>query len=68
MARRRRENESPTVQVAVRFPIDLVDRVERYREALNKERPGLSLSRADVIRVLVHERLDSLDQEARKAK
>ena len=68
MARRRRENESPSIQVAVRFPVDLVDRVERYRAALNKERPGLSLSRADVIRVLVHERLDALDQEERKTK
>jgi len=67
MAKRRREDNLVT-QVAVRFPKDLLERLERYAERLNKERPGLGVTRADVVRVLVHERLDQLDQEDKTKK
>ena len=47
----------------MRFPQELLQRIERYTERLNRERPGLTVTRADVVRLLVHERLDAIDAE-----
>ncbi len=62
MAKRARP-EPPSTQVGVRFPTELLSRLERYTERLKRERPGLSVTRADVVRMLVHERLDQIDAE-----
>ena len=62
MAKKQR-GDGLTAQVGVRFPADLLERLERYTERLKRERPGLSVSRADVVRMLVHERLDAIDTE-----
>jgi len=62
MARRQR-GEGLATQVAVRFPADLLGRLERYLERLRGERPGLTVSRADVVRMLVHERLSEIEAE-----
>ena len=57
------KRDNLSTQITVRFPEDLLERLESYTERLNKERPGLGVTRADVVRVLVHERLDQIDRE-----
>ncbi len=63
-----RRDDLLATQVAVRFPNDLLDRLERYVQRLKKERPGLNVSRADAVRMIVHERLDQIEAEDSKKK
>ena len=50
-----------TVQVVTRFPAELAALVDAYVERMRGERLGLRVSRADAVRILVHERLAELD-------
>jgi hypothetical protein len=45
------------LQIVTRFPADLGARLDRYTESLRNERFGLRVSRADAVRILVHEAL-----------
>ena len=47
-----------------RFPAELGARLDRYTESLRSERFGLRVSRADAVRILVHEALAA--HEARR--
>jgi hypothetical protein len=54
-----------TVQVAFRFPEALVERLDAHAKRLEAEQPGLTFTRADVVRVLLTRGLD--EAEARSA-
>jgi hypothetical protein len=43
--------------ILLALPIDVLERVEKLRERLRRERPGFLLSRADVLRNLILESL-----------
>lgn len=47
-----------TQQTAFRLPTDLVRRLDRHAKRLEAERPGLAVSRADVVRMLLTRALD----------
>ena len=52
----------PTEQVAVRLPEGLLRRVDRHVERLTAQTPlGISVTRADAIRVLLHEALEAVE-------
>lgn len=53
------------VQIVTRFPAELGARLDRYTESLRNERFGLRVSRADAVRILVHEALSA--HEAKEA-
>lgn len=46
-------------QAAVRFPLDLVGRIDTFREAVAAANPGMKVSRSDAIRLLVTRALDA---------
>jgi len=58
------------LQISVRLPRSLLDRVEAEAERSRREVPGSSANRSDVVRELVHEGLDRRDEEkeSRKAR
>jgi hypothetical protein len=45
--------EEKTAQIALRLPIALLDKIERYAESLRRQSPGLSLTRSDAMRMLL---------------
>lgn len=51
------EKKSNTSQVVTRFPAELAARLDRFLESLRGERFGLRVSRADAVRILVHQAL-----------
>ncbi|HEX9048980.1 MAG TPA: hypothetical protein VF841_00440 [Anaeromyxobacter sp.] len=52
-------------QQAFRLPESMIGRLDRYAERLRRERPGLEVSRADAVRLLL---AAALDQEERHGK
>jgi hypothetical protein len=61
-----RESESKkgdALQIVTRFPADLGARLDQYTESLRNERFGLRVSRADAVRILVHEALAAHEAE-----
>jgi len=50
----------PTKQVAFRLPVSLIARVDVYVEILSQENPGVALTRADAVRLLLNRGLDQL--------
>jgi predicted transcriptional regulator len=64
MAKRKKE-ETMHVQ-AFRFSESLVRRLDKHAERLARERPGLRVTRADALRMLLVEGLDR--EEARRGK
>ena len=53
-----------TQQTGFRLPIELVERLDAYAEQLRKEQPGMTIRRADVVRLLLTRALDELDAAA----
>ena len=53
-----------TQQTAFRLPTELLGRLDRYAERLREEQPGISITRADVVRLLLTRSLD--EAEARR--
>ncbi len=51
MARTKLDDE--TVSVTARFPKNLVERIDRFIKKFKKENPGLTISRADTIRMIL---------------
>jgi metal-responsive CopG/Arc/MetJ family transcriptional regulator len=56
----RPKSENPMTQIGIRLPDDLIDRLDGETERRNREVPGANFSRADVIRILLTERLEEL--------
>lgn len=55
-----------TTQTAFRLPNDLIERLDRYVDKLNADSPGIELSRADVVRMLLTKGLDAADGGTKK--
>lgn len=53
-----------TQQTAFRLPVALVKRLDAHVQKLKKEQPGLDVTRADVVRMLLTRQLDR--EEKRK--
>jgi predicted DNA-binding protein len=51
----------PTQQTAFRLPLSLLERLDLHAERLRAEQPGLKITRADVVRLLLTRALDALD-------
>jgi len=54
-----------TKAVNFRFPLTLIDRIDRHVERLRAEQPGVKVDRSDVVRLLLIRGLD--DVEPKKA-
>lgn len=54
-------SEPPSLQVCVRLPLDLVARLDAFQERLQSEHPGLTIARADAVRVLLTRGLDEAE-------
>lgn len=52
--------------IPFRLPADLVKRLDRHAERMQAEKPGLQVTRADALRVLITQALDR--EEARDGK
>ena len=57
MARNKLDEES--VSVTARFPKVLVERIARFIKKFKKENPGLTISRADTIRMILTQYFES---------
>ena len=51
---------------AFRLPDDLIGRVDAFARKLEKERPGMTVARADAVRALLNKALDIDEQEQKK--
>lgn len=51
MARTKLDDES--ISVTARFPKNLVERIDRFIKKFKKDNPGLTISRADTIRMIL---------------
>lgn len=51
------------VQCAFRMPTELVERLDAHAERMRGETPGVSISRADVVRLALGRGLDQLERE-----
>lgn len=51
MPRQKLDDES--VSVTARFPKNLVEKIDRFIKKFKKENPGLTISRADTIRMIL---------------
>ncbi|MBT3218230.1 MAG: hypothetical protein HN348_04010 [Proteobacteria bacterium] len=50
-------------QVAFRLPTELVERLDRHAERLRQKNPGIRVSRADAVRLLLWKALELVDKE-----
>ncbi len=50
-----------TQQTAFRLPIDLLNRLDKYAKRLEQASPGLTVTRADVVRMLLSRGLDQVE-------
>jgi hypothetical protein len=57
-----------TVQVAIRVPEDLLERIDDYAQRLSEGTPGLTITRADAARMLMTKALDAEDQAIASSK
>jgi hypothetical protein len=56
-----------TIQVAFRLPAGLVARLDEYAAKMMAAKPGLAVSRTDVVRVLLGRALDGAAPVPRRA-
>ncbi len=55
----RNKLDADSVSVTARFPKVLVERIDRFIKRFKKENPGLTISRADTIRMILTQYFDS---------
>lgn len=55
-----------TQQVAFRLPVSLLKRLDAHVARLRKDVPGMSVSRADAVRVLLSRSLSEEEQKAKR--
>lgn len=55
-----------TQQMAFRLPKSLIKRLDAHVARLRKDQPGMTVSRADAVRVLLSRALDEEDQRGIK--
>lgn len=56
------------MQYSFRLPSALIERIERRVERENAAQPGRNLTRADIVRELLHEALDASERKNLKSK
>jgi len=54
--------------IAFRFPRALTKRLDAHAERLRRAQPGVEVTRADVVRLLLGRSLDAVEREARHGK
>lgn len=54
-------SNEPTQQTAFRLPVSLLGRLDHHVEHLRAEQPGMNITRADVVRLLLTRALDELE-------
>lgn len=54
------------IQTAFRLPSALVERLDAYAERLRQNVPGVRISRADVVRLVLGRGLDQVERELGK--
>lgn len=57
-------HETETKQIAVRLPVDLLDRLEAHASRMKAGAPGVGVTRADAIRALLLDALDRVEAAA----
>ena len=60
--------KTSNVQIVVRLPDDLVQRLDAYTEARNAAEPGLHFTRSDAVRVLLSKVLEVGEDTAKTSK
>ena len=58
------EKAEHQVQTAIRLPESLLARVDKLAEAMS--RPGMRVTRAEVLRLAAHKGVDDLEEERKK--
>lgn len=58
----------PKTQTAFRLEDELVERLDLYAERLNREQPGLGVTRATVVRMLLIKALDEVEGRKKAGK
>ena len=62
------ERETNDLQTAIRMPRRLIERVDAYAEHFRELRPGIIVSRSDIIRLALGRGLDALETELQPPK
>jgi predicted DNA-binding protein len=63
------KDKTPTTQLAIRLPPELIERLDAHAERMNREHPGLGATRTDAVRTLLTAALDRVEAaEPRKGK
>ena len=60
--RTRKVKAGKLVQLSINLDGGLIARLDREAEVMSKERPGLSYTRSDVVRVAIHAWLDEREK------
>lgn len=55
-----------TQQTAFRLPRELLKRLDAHVEQLRREQPGMTISRADAVRVLLGRALDEAERQQKR--
>jgi predicted DNA-binding protein len=53
-----------TLQTAFRLPVSLLERLDAYADRLRAEQPGINITRADVVRLLLSRALSEVEAAA----
>jgi predicted DNA-binding protein len=57
-----------TTQTAFRLPAELLARLDRHAERLRQQHAGMTVTRADVVRMLLTRALNDVEKESPKLK
>lgn len=55
-----------TTQVAFRFTVELIDRIDHHVERMRAATPGVEYNRADAVRSLLTTALDAVEKKNKK--
>ncbi len=61
MSRTTRRQIHETTSTSYRMPSVLLDRVDKYRDRLAREHPGMRTTRADAVRMLIEKGLEAVE-------
>lgn len=57
------DDEIRMLQTAVRLPVEVIDRLDRYIAKLRKKQRGIKVTRSDAMRVLLARALDDAERD-----
>lgn len=64
----KKDAKAKRTQTAFRLPDELIDRLDRHVQRLRAASPGLEVTRADVVRMLLTKGLDDVESLAKKGR